>query len=125
MANANLNIRVIPFFDSVKNPLTQNGISSAFYNTGYDNLTLEISGEGSANVQVEACVNTLDAEGNQLPDNQCSWTPLSTLSAKDYAKSSAISANGIYFIGISAMSRIRINATNVSGAVTIVGLVGK
>lgn len=125
MANSNLNTKIIPFFDSVKNPLTEAAVSKSFFNLGFDNFALEISGSGTATLTIEGCINTVNAQGEQMDDDDCTWTPLSTLSAKDYAKSSAISNKGIYYVGISGLSRIRVNVTSVTGSVIIVGSVGK
>lgn len=125
MANSNLNVRIFPFFDSVRTPLEADATSDGCRNSGYDNLTLEIGGEGTANVTVEGCVNTQNAKNIDLEDSECNWYPLAALSAQDYSKSSAISAKGIYFVGVSGVSRIRVKATSVSGKVQIVGALSK
>lgn len=125
MANFNLNTHIVPFFDSVKEPLTEAKISDSVWNNGYDNLSLEISGDGTATVTVQGCVNTVDAEGQQLPDSELQWTDLSMLSAKDYSQKPVLSENGIYYVGIIGISRIRINATEVSGNKIIVGAFSK
>lgn len=125
MANFNLNTHIVPFFDSVKEPLTETKISDSVWNNGYDNLSLEISGEGTATIIVQGCVNTVDAKGQQLSDDKIQWTDLSMLSAKDYSQKPLLLENGIYYVGIIGISRIRINATDVSGNKTIVGAFSK
>lgn len=121
MTNLNLNVQVFPFFDSVKNPLSENRTSDSFKNNGYDNMTLEISGTGSGTIVVQGCVNTLDANGNQKADADCSWVNLAALSASNLQKIESITEKGIYFIGVGGISRIRVNVTNISGTITIVG----
>ena len=125
MANFNLNTHIVPFFDSVKEPLTEDKASDSMWNNGYDNLSLEISGEGSATVVVQGCINTVDAKGQQLEDDQLQWTNLSMLDAKDYSQKTSLTEKGIYYVGIVGVSRIRVNATSVSGNVTIVGAFSK
>ncbi len=125
MANFNLNTHIVPFFDSVKEPLTEAKASDSMWNNGYDNLSLEISGEGSATVVVQGCINTVDAKGQQLEDDQLQWTNLSMLDAKDYSQKTSLTEKGIYYVGIVGVSRIRVNATSVSGNVTIVGAFSK
>ena len=125
MANFNLNTHIVPFFDSVKEPLTEAKASDSMWNNGYDNLSLEISGEGSATVVVQGCINTVDAKGQQLEDDQLQWTDLSMLDAKDYSQKTSLTEKGIYYVGIVGVSRIRVNATSVSGNVTIVGAFSK
>ena len=125
MANYNLNVHTVPFFDSVKEPLTEAGESKSVWNNGYDNLAIELSGTGSAALSIQGCVNTVNAQGEQLEDADCSWTSLSVLKASDYSQVQQIEANGIYYVGITGISRIRVKATNVSGQVTIVGAFSK
>lgn len=125
MANFNLNVHIVPFFDSVKEPLTEAKASDSIWNNGYDNLSLEISGEGSTTVVVQGCINTVDAKGQQLADDQLQWTNLSMLDARDYSQKTSLTEKGIYYVGIVGVSRIRVNATSVSGNVTIVGAFSK
>lgn len=125
MANFNLNVQIVPFFDSVKNPLTEDKASPSVWNNGFDNLALEISGEGSGTFVVQGCVNTVNEKGEQLDDENISWTDLYMLDATDYSHKTQITANGIYHVGILGISRIRVNATNVSGDMTIVGAFSK
>lgn len=125
MANFNLNSHIVPFFDSVKTPLTEAKASDSVWNNGYDNLSIEISGEGSATLVVQGCVNTVDANGQQLDDASVQWTDLGMISAKDYSSKTQLTEKGIYFVGIVGISRVRVNATSVSGSVTIVGALSK
>lgn len=125
MANFNLIRTIVPFFDSVKTPLTEDKASDSIWNNGYDNLSLEISGNGSATIVVQGCVNTVDANGKQLNDNEITWTNLSMLDAKDYSQKAELTENGIYYVGIIGISRIRVNATDVSGELVIVGALSK
>lgn len=125
MANLNLNVQIFPFFDSVKNPLDSSKTSDSFKNPGYDNLSLELSGTGSAVLAIEGCINTQDENGMALEDTDCSWSPLAILSAKNYSQAQSVSGNGIYFIGVSGISRIRVVASSVSGEVTVVGAFSK
>lgn len=121
MPNIGLNTQIYPFFNSVKEPLTEDKTSDSYHSGGYDSFTLEFGGEGSATIVVEGCVNTRNSLDQDLKDAECSWYPLAALNAQDYSKSAAISNKGIYFFGISGVSRIRVKATGVSGEVTIVG----
>lgn len=121
MANFNLNVTTFPFFDSVKHPLAESGISKSYWNNGYDNLTFEISGEGSGNIVVEGCVNTVNENGEQLADDELTWVPLSMLNASDYTQNAILTKKGIYFVGVLGISRVRVNATNVTGNLTLVG----
>lgn len=121
MVNLNLNVQTVPFFDSVKNPLTAAADSASFVNNGYDNLALEISGSGSGTFAVEGCVNTLNAQGGALEDSQISWTPLMLISAEDFKSHGTATTNGIYYVAVAGISKVRVCATNVSGNNTIVG----
>lgn len=125
MANLNLNIQVVPFFDSVKNPITSDDTSKGFWANGYDNLAVEVSGTGSGTIVVQGCINTVDASGKQLDDQDISWTDLSMLSATNYSQKATITENGIYYVGVSGISRVRVQATDVSGSLTIVGAFSK
>lgn len=125
MPNLNLNVKIFPFFDSVKTPLTSDGTSDSFGNNGYDNLTLEVSGAGSGVFAVQGCVNTLNADGNPLDDEDCAWTTLAVINANSYSKATSIGANGIYYVGVHGVSRVRVAATSVSGPKTIVGAFNK
>lgn len=125
MANFNLNVHIVPFFDSVKNPLEEIGESKSVWNNGYDNVAIELSGEGSATLVVQGCVNTINDKDEQLSDEDCSWSNLSTLNAKNYSQVEQIVDKGIYYVGITGISRIRVKATSVSGKVTIVGAFSK
>ena len=122
MANLNLNVQIFPFFDSVKNPITSAGTSTSFNNSGYDRLTLELSGLGSGKIEVQGCVNTLNANGEPMSDSDCTWTTTQILSISDYEMKNKAEANGIYQVTITGFSRIRVKATDVSGTgLTVVG----
>jgi hypothetical protein len=125
MANSNLNIQIVPFFDSVKSPLASDGVSKGYWVNGYDNLAVEVSGTGSGTIVVQGCINTVNADGQQLEDQDISWTDLSMLSATNYSQKATITENGIYYVAISGVSRLRIEATGVSGTLTIVGALSK
>lgn len=125
MANSNLNIQIVPFFDSVKNPLAADGTSKGYWVNGYDNLAVEVSGTGSGAIVVQGCINTLDADDQQMDDQDINWTDLSMLSATNYSQKATITENGIYYVGVSGISRVRIQATGVSGTLTIVGAFSK
>ena len=125
MANSNLNIQIVPFFDSVKNPLAADDTSKGYWVNGYDNLAVEVSGTGSGTIVVQGCVNTLNADDQQMEDQDINWTDLSMLSATNYSQKATITENGIYYVGVSGISRVRIQATGVSGTLTIVGAFSK
>lgn len=126
MPNTNLNIRIFPFFNSVKEPVTQDATSDAFFNSGYDTLSLELSGEGTGTLTVQGCINTEAADGSQLDDDDCSWTDLKAVRIDDDSADTSISAVGIYSIGITGLSRIRIKAESVSGnGLIVVGAFSK
>lgn len=129
MANTNLNVRLFPFFDSVEHPLTEAAISDSYWNSGYNKMVLEVSGEGTGVFKVEGCINTLGSDGHILDDNDCYWTELGAVATPSYSiqnAQSAITDNGIYYIDITGLSRIRIVAESVEGnGVTIVGALSK
>ena len=116
MVNSNLNVQIFPFFDSVKNPITTDQTSGSFNNNGYNHLTLEVSGTGSASITVEGCINILNADGSVKKDADCSWTVIND----------EVSAVGIYQIDITGLSRVHLKAENVTGTgLTIVGALSK
>ena len=121
----NLNIKMFPFFDSVKNPAIPTGTSDSFKNNGYENLTIEVSGEGSAAFSVEGCMNIQKPDGSAMEDEECSWTSLAIFNGTDLSQLSEISEKGIYYVSIAGLSRVRVNVSSASGNVTILGLAGK
>lgn len=122
MANSFLNLRTFPFFDSVKNPVKESKTSDSFYNAGYQLMTLEVSGTGTGTLKVQGCVNTMSPNGEQLDDDDCSWTDIKVSEYSSDEKAATISATGIYKVYVAGLSRIRIKAETVSGdGLTIVG----
>lgn len=117
-------VKYFPFYDSVKNPITQSGISSPCYNAGYDTLILEISGADSISATVEGCVNSIDSNSNSLEESDCPYTSLSIMD-KEYNFIDSITSDGIYYIAINGCSRVRINTASITGSARIVGALEK
>lgn len=121
MTKSNLNVYTFPFFNSVKQPLTAPRISNSYWNNGFDTLSVEITGTKDITLTVQGCINTLDEDVRPKKDTECEWTDLAVISAADYSMTTEISGKGIYFVGITGCSRIRLNVTSVSGKATILG----
>lgn len=117
-------VKYFPFFGSVKNPVTAPGVSGACFNNGFDLLVLEVSGATTIEAVVEGCINNIDADGNQLDEADCVYTEL-TIMDIGYNIVEKIEDNGIYYIGINGCSRVRVNATALTGSVKIVGALEK
>lgn len=124
MVYNNVDVKIVPFFDSVKNPVLSNGISVSAWNvSGYKNLSLQFSGSATAfSAEVEATINTIGSNGINLTDAQCSWSPLTVVNLNGLSTSINVASVGLYTVGIPGLSRVRVNLASVSGgALTIVG----
>lgn len=121
MANAmNSFTNSIVFMDSVKNPITAPKVSEAVRVKGLKDITVEVSGVESALIVVEGTVNTLSSDGTILRDEDCAWTTLGVISAENYKFDNCIKENGIYFVGVSGCTKIRVQVVEITGLATIV-----
>lgn len=117
--------QVFPFFNSVKVPVTAAGTSDSFHNSGFDTLALEVSPSGSSSSvtiegYVEGCINIVAPDGTTLEDADCAWTQLALIDAT--LNKQTTFEQGIYFVGINGMARVRVVVTSISGSATIVGV---
>ena len=117
---------VLSKLDQIKFPFFR-GVSSAsesdfFNNNCYNILTLEVSGAESVSLRVQGCVNIEDSRRVPLDDEDLTWFDLATINAGDFSVTSIITANGIYSIGISGTTKIRVVVDSVSGSATVVGV---
>ena len=102
---------------------TAAGASQSYSNNCYGNMTLEISGDiSSISLKVQGCINVEDAEKNIIDDANLDWTNLAVIADKDFAVSEAITAKGIYNVGIIGLARIRIVIESLSGEATVIGV---
>ncbi len=125
MIGSNLNKKIFPFFDSVKDPVRKTGVSdSLILNHLYSAVSVEVSGITSGDIAVEGCINSLNSDGTVKTDEECSWSKLSLIDLNGMKTIDNITANGIYAVGVDGMSRVRVVINSVSGAATIVGVAG-
>lgn len=127
MVCQDMDVKIIPFFDSVKTPVSSSGISPSAWNvSGYKNLSLQFSGSATAfSAEVEATINTIDGNGVNLTDAQCVWAPLTVVGLNGFGTSVNIASAGLYAVGVSGLSRVRVNLASVSGgSLTIIGALG-
>ena len=89
--------------------------SNTFTNSICDGLTLQVTGTYTGLVlTVEGQVNPLGTLTN--------WVALSAISLNDFSATNSITKNGVYQIGISGVSQIRVNVSAISsGTVTVFG----
>lgn len=122
MPSARLDKQNFPFFDSVKNPVTAVGISDSYHNVGFDTLILEVAGSEDIELKVQGCSNILKEDGmTSKSDDECEWSDLAVINAKNFDVSESISSNGIYYIGINGLMRVRVSVTSITGSATILG----
>ena len=114
MALVKLDQKTFPFFKGA----TAAGSSDIFNNYGnYTSLSLEVSNATAISLKVQGCINV---EG--IEDANLSWTDLAVINNGDYSVSSNIAANGIYSVGISGLTKIRVVITSITGDVTVIGV---
>jgi hypothetical protein len=125
MVSQNVNVDLVPFFDSVKTPITVAGTSSK-WNMGHKDMTLQVSGTATSfTAVVEGTVNTIAANSASLTDAECAWFPISVVALQGLTTIANISSAGLYEVGIGGLSRVRVNVTNIAGGnLTIVGALG-
>ncbi len=125
MAGSNLNKKVFPFFNSVKNPVGKAGTSDALILSYlYSSMNIEVSGVTSGDISVEGCINTLNPDGSVKTDEECSWSKLSLIDLNGMKTIDSIPGDGIYALGVDGMSRVRVVINSISGSATIVGVAG-
>lgn len=109
---------IIFTFSSQNKPLTETSKSIKCY--GMHKASLEIVGATTFSITVEGCVNATNVDtGAQLTDNEITWTKLATISATSLEKVDTLNKNGIYYIDLSGIQRVRLNVTSISGTPTI------
>ena len=113
--------QIFPFFDSVKTPISAAGTSESFHNNGFSTLMIEVSGASSIDMEIEGCINILDANGEPKEDANCVWTKLGLYNLNDFSFAKKITGNGIYAISIDGTARVRVVVNSVSGNTTILG----
>lgn len=118
------NVRIIPFFNSVKEKVSKVGISGSVYNGGYGLLTLEVVGDGSLSCTTEGTVNTIDGNSIGLKEDEMAWNTVLMFDSS-FNKVESITGAGIYYVVAKGMSRIRLNISEISGSFQIVGSLGE
>src|SRR5574344_87045 len=113
-------VKIFPFFDSVKNPVSTVGTSNACFNAGFDTLVLEVSDATTISAKVLGCVNQVNGDGVSLDDDDCAYSYLSIMDV-NYDFVDSITDNGIYYVAINGCSRIKVELTTITGAAHIVG----
>lgn len=109
---------IIFTFSSHNKPLTETSKSIKCY--GMHKASLEIVGATTISITVEGCVNATNVDtGTQLNDGEITWTKLATISATSLEKVDTLNKNGIYYIDLSGIQRVRLNVTSISGTPTI------
>lgn len=72
--------------------------------------TLEVQGADTCSITVQGCVNDKEEDNiTPLDDENCQWTPLANISVKDYEITETITSDGIYYISLSGIQRIRLS----------------
>ena len=119
MALGKLDQKKFPFFRET----TSAGASDIFDNYGcYGILTLEVSGATAISLKVQGCINVEDGDKKPIPEEDLEWTDMALINAGDFSVSSSASANGVYSVGISGLTKIRVVIDSVSGAATVIGV---
>jgi hypothetical protein len=118
------NVRIIPFFNSVKEKVSKAGISGSVYNGGYSLLTLELAGDGSLSCTTEGAINTIDGDSTDLKEDEMTWNAVLMFDSS-FNKVDSITGAGIYYVVVKGMSRIRLNISKISGSFQIVGSLGE
>ena len=118
------NVRIIPFFNSVKEKVSKAGISGSVYNGGYSLLTLELAGDGSLSCTTEGAINTIDGNSTDLKEDEMAWNAVLMFDSS-FNKVDSITGAGIYYVVVKGISRIRLNISKISGSFQIVGSLGE
>ena len=109
---------IIFTFSSHNKPLTETSKSIKCY--GMHKASLEIVDATTISITVEGCVNATNIEtGAQLTDEEITWTKLATISATSLEKVDTLTEDGIYYIDLSGIQRVRLNVTSITGTPTI------
>lgn len=122
----NLNVKYFPFFGSMKTPVTAAGTSDPLYNSGYDIMILEVSGDCSAiDLVIEGCVNQLNDKELPLPEADCEYSNLTILKSDDFSIIDKIEEKGVYYVPVLGRSRVRAKINSISGSAIILGALEK
>lgn len=109
---------IIFTFSSHNKPLTETSKSIKCY--GMHKASLEIVDATTLSITVEGCVNATNVDtGAQLNDEDITWTTLAIISATSLEQVYTLTENGIYYIDLSGIQRVRLNVTLISGTPTI------
>ena len=120
MALSKLDQKVFPFFRAAN----MAGVSDVFSNFNYDLLTIEVSGSAmSVQATIQGCINTVGPNKEPIDNANLEWSDLAVINTADYSVSEKINSKGIFSIGISGLSKIRVVLNNISGGVVnIIGV---
>lgn len=113
-------IKKVAFFNSVEKPLNKTGESLSAANFGYETMTLEVKGSGTISCNVQGTVNTVDDRGGALPDDKCLWTNVQMFSS-NFSPIDSITTEGLYYVVIIGLSRIRVKVSAIEGEFQLVG----
>lgn len=92
---------------------------SVFWNAGYSNMSLEVSGDAIG--YVEGCTNLRNPDGSSKKDEELSWGKLALIDKADYNLLDGFSGKGHYDVAINGMQKVRVVVTSVGSGVTILG----
>lgn len=99
------------------------GSSKIFDNfSRYSNMVLEISGASAISLKVQGCINVKDANGDTIPDNNLEWSDIDLITAKNMGPASVASDNGIYYVSISGLTKVKVTATSSTGTIKVIGV---
>lgn len=112
----------IIFFDSINNPISAPVVSGGLDISALSDMSIEVKNATKINMIVEGCGCTFDSNNNELPDNECVWTPLAIVNATTFNVSQSITNNGIYLINLGGCRKIRLRVTEVTGKATVTGM---
>ena len=127
MFNPNVNVEMVPFFGSVKSPVSAAAVSPSKWNSGcHKDMTVQFYGSATSfAAAIEGTVNTIGADGSNLADADCQWVALGAVNLSTLATVANVTAAGIYEVTIAGVSRVRVNLSAVSGgSLTVVGALG-
>lgn len=118
------NVKIFPFFNSVKEKVSKIGVSDSVYNGGYSVMTLEVVGDGTLKCIAEGAVNMVDSNNVTLKDESLEWNNVLMFDSA-FSKIESITTKGIYYVVIKGMTRVRLNISAISGEFQIVGSLGE
>lgn len=106
-------INTLQFFDSATSPTE----SEILMNTNGSQLILDISGSAET--------FALQVLGKATIKDGTQWTPIGAINLSDYTITTTIATKGIYALPVDGIGCIKINLTEVNGAISVAGKVGE